>query len=102
MPHIRVLKKKKFRGNSQKESLLTLTVNLTKVLGKLLKNFFENSWIDATVKKGKNFRSFFTSHSTKLQPKNSLNFQGKIRDVMTLAHELGHGIHQYLANKMVY
>ena len=74
-------------------------MNLTKVLGKLLKKFFENSWIDATVKKGKTSGAF--SHPTvpSCNPKILLNFQGKIRDVMTLAHELGHGIHQYLANK---
>ena len=62
-------------------------------------SFFENSWIHAKVKKGKTSGAF--SHPTvpSCHPCILLNYQGKIRDVMTLAHEIGHGIHQYLANK---
>ena len=49
--------------------------------------------------KRKNIGAF--SHPTvpSCNPKILLNFQGKIRDVMTLAHELGHGVHQFLANR---
>ena len=67
--------------------------------GKVAKLFFENSWIHAKVKKGKTSGAF--SHPTvpSCHPCILLNYQGKIRDVMTLAHEIGHGIHQYLANK---
>ena len=61
--------------------------------------FLDKKWIHASVIKGKMSGAF--SHPTvpSCHPYILLNFQGKTRDVMTLAHELGHGIHQYLANK---
>ena len=64
--------------------------------------FFEKSWIDAKVVKGKTSGAF--SHPTvpSSHPFILLNFQNKLRDVMTLAHELGHGVHQYLANEQGY
>jgi len=60
--------------------------------------FFDNSWIDAPVRPGKSPGAF--SHPTvpSAHPYIMLNYQGKPRDVMTLAHELGHGVHQVLAN----
>jgi len=68
-------------------------------LGDVAQLFFKNSWIHAKPLEGKTSGAF--SHPTvpSCHPYILLNFQGKIRDVMTLAHELGHGIHQYLANK---
>ena len=60
-------------------------------------DFFDRSWIDAPVRSGKAPGAF--SHPTvpSAHPYVLLNFQGKTRDVMTLAHELGHGVHQVLA-----
>ena len=60
--------------------------------------FFAKSWIDAPVREGKSPGAF--SHPTvpSAHPYILLNYQGKPRDVMTLAHELGHGVHQVLAN----
>lgn len=59
--------------------------------------FFEKRWIDAPVRPGKAGGAF--SHSTvpSVHPYILMNYQGKVRDVMTLAHELGHGVHQVLA-----
>ncbi len=59
--------------------------------------FFEKHWIDAAVRPGKQPGAF--SHPTvpSAHPYVLLNYQGKPRDVMTLAHELGHGVHQVLA-----
>ena len=59
--------------------------------------FFEKHWIDAAVRSGKQPGAF--SHPTvpSAHPYVLLNYQGKPRDVMTLAHELGHGVHQVLA-----
>jgi oligoendopeptidase F len=59
--------------------------------------FFERNWIDAPVRPGKAPGAF--SHPTvpSAHPYVLLNYQGKTRDVMTLAHELGHGVHQVLA-----
>ena len=63
------------------------------------RQFFDKNWIDAAVKQGKTSGAF--SHSTvpSANPYILLSYQGKTRDVMTLAHELGHGIHQVLAGK---
>ena len=60
--------------------------------------FFAHGWIDAPVREGKSPGAF--SHPTvpSAHPYILLNYQGKPRDVMTLAHELGHGVHQVLAN----
>jgi oligoendopeptidase F len=59
--------------------------------------FFEKRWIDAAVRPGKQPGAF--SHPTvpSVHPYVLLNYMGKPRDVMTLAHELGHGVHQVLA-----
>ncbi len=61
------------------------------------KRFFDNAWVDAGVRAGKAPGAF--SHPTvpSAHPYILLNYQGKTRDVMTLAHELGHGVHQLLA-----
>ena len=63
----------------------------------IAKRFFDGCWIDAPVRQGKAPGAF--SHPTvpSAHPYILLNYQGKLRDVMTLAHELGHGVHQVLA-----
>jgi len=66
-------------------------------MASIAKRFFDGSWIDAPVREGKAPGAF--SHPTvpSAHPYILLNYQGKLRDVMTLAHELGHGVHQVLA-----
>ncbi len=59
--------------------------------------FFERGWIDAGVKPGKAPGAFAHPTVTSVHPYVMLNYLGKPRDVMTLAHELGHGVHQVLA-----
>ena len=59
--------------------------------------FFSRNWIDAGVRPGKSPGAFSHSASTDVHPYVLLNYQGRPRDVMTLAHELGHGVHQTLA-----
>tara|TARA_B110000444_G_scaffold61131_1_gene57158 strand:+ start:1145 stop:2932 length:1788 start_codon:yes stop_codon:yes gene_type:complete len=61
--------------------------------------FFKNNWIDAPVRQGKASGAFAHPSVPSLHPYVLVNYQGKIRDVMTLAHELGHGVHQILAAK---
>lgn len=63
----------------------------------LAKPFFERGWIDAGVKPGKAPGAFAHPTVTAVHPYVMLNYLGKPRDVMTLAHELGHGVHQVLA-----
>jgi oligoendopeptidase F len=59
--------------------------------------FFEKSWIDAPVRPGKQPGAFAHPTVPSAHPYVLLNYMGKPRDVMTLAHELGHGVHQVLA-----
>ncbi len=59
--------------------------------------FFENKWIDAEARKGKRGGAFSSSAVPSVHPYILMSFQGTANDVMTLAHELGHGVHQYLA-----
>jgi oligoendopeptidase F len=66
-------------------------------LAAIAERFFDRDWIDAPVREGKSPGAF--SHPTvpSVHPYILMNYQGKPRDVMTLAHELGHGVHQTLA-----
>jgi len=66
-------------------------------LADLARPFFERGWIDAGVKPGKAPGAFAHPTVTTVHPYVMLNYLGKPRDVMTLAHELGHGVHQMLA-----
>jgi oligoendopeptidase F len=59
--------------------------------------FFRSRWIDAPVRPGKSPGAFAHPTVPSAHPYLLLNYQGKVRDVMTLAHELGHGVHQVLA-----
>ncbi|MDF3075160.1 MAG: pepF1 [Alphaproteobacteria bacterium] len=61
------------------------------------KRFFDNAWIDAPVRPGKSPGAFAHPTVPSAHPYLLLNYQGKVRDVMTLAHELGHGVHQVLS-----
>ncbi|HPE24212.1 M3 family oligoendopeptidase [Albidovulum sp.] len=63
----------------------------------LAEPFFDRGWIDAGVKPGKAPGAFAHPTVTEVHPYVMLNYLGKPRDVMTLAHELGHGVHQVLA-----
>ncbi len=66
-------------------------------MGELAQPFFDKGWIDAGVKPGKAPGAFAHPTVTDVHPYVMLNYLGKPRDVMTLAHELGHGVHQVLA-----
>ncbi len=63
----------------------------------IAKRFFDRNWIDAPVRPGKAPGAFAHPTVPSAHPYVLLNYQGKPRDVMTLAHELGHGVHQVLA-----
>ena len=65
----------------------------------IAKQFFDKRWIDAPVRPGKAPGAFSASTVPSVHPYVLMNYQGKTRDVMTLAHELGHGVHQVLAAK---
>lgn len=63
----------------------------------IARRFFDRNWIDAPVRPGKSPGAFAHPTVPSAHPYVLLNYMGKPRDVMTLAHELGHGVHQVLA-----
>ncbi len=65
-------------------------------------HFFDSAWIDAPPRPGKASGAFAHPTVPSCHPYLLLNYQGRVRDVMTLAHELGHGCHQYLAARQGY
>jgi oligoendopeptidase F len=83
--------------NDAKATVLTAYGAFSPEMAAIAERFFDNNWIDAPVRPGKSPGAF--SHPTvpSVHPYVLLNYQGKPRDVMTLAHELGHGVHQVLA-----
>jgi oligoendopeptidase F len=83
--------------NEAKATVLTAYGAFSPEMAAIAERFFKNAWIDAPVRPGKSPGAF--SHPTvpSAHPYVLLNYQGRPRDVMTLAHELGHGVHQVLA-----
>lgn len=66
-------------------------------MAEIAERFFDGGWIDAPVRKGKSPGAFAHPTVPSAHPYILVNYLGKPRDVMTLAHELGHGVHQVLA-----
>jgi oligoendopeptidase F len=71
-------------------------------LASIGQRFFDNPWIDATLRPGKSGGAFAHPTVPAVHPYLLLNYHGRTRDVMTLAHELGHGVHQILAAEQGY
>ena len=91
--------KKNYSWSEAKKIVLNSYFEFNPIIGSIAKKFFDNPWIHAPVFKGKSPGAFSASTVPNVHPYILLNFQGKARDVATLAHELGHGVHQYLASK---
>jgi oligoendopeptidase F len=70
--------------------------------GAVVREFFDRRWIDAELRPGKRGGAFSSSAVPSAHPYILMNFTDKLRDVMTLAHELGHGLHQYLSRPVGY
>jgi len=79
------------------ETVLTAYGAFSPKMAAIAERFFANNWIDAPVRPGKAPGAFAHPTVPSAHPYVLLNYQGKPRDVMTLAHELGHGVHQVLA-----
>ncbi|MGJ8604703.1 MAG: M3 family oligoendopeptidase [Marivita sp.] len=79
------------------QTVMTAYTDFDPRMGEIAKPFFTKGWIDAAVKPGKAPGAFAHPTVTDVHPYVMLNYLGKPRDVMTLAHELGHGVHQVLA-----
>src|SRR3954447_10348859 len=79
--------------------VLTAYRGFSPEMASIAERFFTDRWIDAPVRPGKAPGAFSHPTTPSAHPYVLLNYQGKPRDVMTLAHELGHGVHQVLAAK---
>jgi oligoendopeptidase F len=70
--------------------------------GAIIAEFFDRKWIDAELRDGKRGGAFSSSAVPSVHPYILMNYTDRLRDVMTLAHELGHGLHQYLSRPVGY
>ena len=93
---------KKYNFDEAKNIVLESFNNFSPEMFKVAKLFFDKKWIDYKIRDGKRSGAFSHSCVPSVHPYILMNFTGKIRDVTTLAHELGHGIHQYLSRKNGY
>lgn len=88
---------KTYRWDEATATVLGAYARFSPSLAEVAKPFFDNAWIDAPTRSGKSPGAFAHPTVPSAHPYLLLNYQGKPRDVMTLAHELGHGVHQRLA-----
>ncbi|WP_420413387.1 M3 family oligoendopeptidase [Roseibium sp.] len=80
-----------------KGTVLSAYETFSPQMAEIAGRFFDKGWIDAPARSGKAPGAFAHPTVPSAHPYVLLNYQGKVRDVMTLAHELGHGVHQVLA-----
>ncbi|PKP66987.1 MAG: oligoendopeptidase F [Alphaproteobacteria bacterium HGW-Alphaproteobacteria-8] len=90
---------RKIGWDEARETVLGAYADFAPEMAEIARPFFEHGWIDAPVKPGKSPGAFAHPTVADAHPYVLLNYMGKTRDVMTLAHELGHGVHQTLAAK---
>ena len=83
--------------NTARDTVLDAYGKFSPQMADVANGFFTKNWIDAGVREGKQPGAFAHPTVPSVHPYVLLNYQGKPRDVMTLAHELGHGVHQVLA-----
>jgi len=90
-----------FGWTHAKELVLDAYASFSPELSDVARKFFDESWIDAPIRPGKRPGAFCAYTVPSHHPYLLLNWTGRRRDVLTLAHELGHGLHAYLAREQV-
>jgi oligoendopeptidase F len=88
---------RRYRWSEARDVVLAAYGRFHPKMADIASRFFKERWIDAAVHAGKRGGAFSSSTVPSVHPYILVNFQGTTQDVMTLAHELGHGVHQYLA-----
>jgi oligoendopeptidase F len=88
---------RKFTWEQARDTVLGAYEAFSPDMAAVGRRFFDNNWIDAPVRPGKSPGAFAHPTVPAVHPYLLVNYLGKSRDVMTLAHELGHGVHQVLA-----
>ena len=86
-----------FTWQEARDIVLDAFASFDQGMATIAKPFFDNNWIDAAPRLGKSSGAFSHPAVPSAHPYILMNFSGKARDVMTLAHEMGHGVHQCLA-----
>jgi oligoendopeptidase F len=86
-----------YSWSQARDAVLHAYAGFSPEMAAIARKFFDGAWIDAPVRPGKAPGAFAHPTSPSVHPYVLLNYQGKPRDVMTLAHELGHGVHPVLA-----
>ncbi|RFC62071.1 M3 family oligoendopeptidase [Fulvimarina endophytica] len=90
-------KRRDISWSDARETVLSAYSGFSPQMAEIANRFFERDWIDASLRPGKSPGAFAHPTVPSVHPYVLLNYMGKPRDVMTLAHELGHGVHQVLA-----
>ncbi len=90
---------KNFSWNEAKEIVRKSFYNFDDTFGKIVDDFFDKNWIHAAPMPSKEGGAFCAYATPKVHPYVLLTFTGQIKDVMTLGHELGHGLHAVLSSK---
>jgi oligoendopeptidase F len=85
------------RWEQGKDWVLTAFAGFHPRMADIASEFFDKRWIDAAIRMGKRGGAYSASTAHTVHPYIFMNFEGNTRSVETLAHELGHGIHQYLS-----
>jgi oligoendopeptidase F len=93
---------KTIQWNESREIVLKAYNDFSPEMKEIAGKFFAGRWIHAPIVSGKIGGAFSDPCTTDVHPYVMLNYSGNKRDVQTLAHELGHGVHQYLAGKQGY
>jgi len=93
---------RKFSFEEARDIVLNAYYSFDERAGKIVESFFDESRIDLYPKKGKTSGAYCIYATTKLPPYVFTNFSGDMNSIMTLAHELGHGLHGSLASKQTY
>lgn len=88
---------RRFQWAEAQKTVLDAYGSFSPAMAEIASKFFDHGWIDAPVRDGKRSGAFAHPTVPSVHPYVLLNYQGRPRDVMTLAHELGHGVHQVLA-----
>src|SRR5258708_6998601 len=87
---------KTYSWNEAKEIILSTFKEVSDEFYNIAKLFFDNNWIDAEIKSGKRSGAYCSYNIPSKHPMVFVNYSGKVEDISTLAHELGHAIHAYL------
>jgi oligoendopeptidase F len=88
---------RRFSWSEARGTVLDAYAAFSPDLAEIARGFFDKGWIDAALRPGKESGAFAHPVVPSAHPYILMNFHGRSRDVMTLAHELGHGVHQVLA-----